>query len=175
MRATKDFAIGVLVMTSPRNRYCAEPGCHTKLSVYNHGRYCVLHEAVEIVGPAAACDKCGQIKPLGDDYWHRDRYRASGWHSVCKECRNRANTTQHARRRLSRSGDGIVPCRQCGKSQPRDGDHWSFGAKSRLVQPCLACQDQNQRARAARHLEKYYQRHYGMSRAEYYASAQVPT
>jgi hypothetical protein len=30
--------------TFPRGRVCDEPGCDTKLSIYNEGDYCYLHE-----------------------------------------------------------------------------------------------------------------------------------
>jgi hypothetical protein len=30
-----------------RGRTCTEPGCHTRLSIYNDGKYCSLHLPVE--------------------------------------------------------------------------------------------------------------------------------
>jgi hypothetical protein len=30
--------------TFPEGRVCAEDGCETKLSIYNEGAYCCLHE-----------------------------------------------------------------------------------------------------------------------------------
>jgi len=31
-----------------KNRTCNEPGCGTKLSIYNQGRYCYLHEPMAV-------------------------------------------------------------------------------------------------------------------------------
>ncbi|MHB1503500.1 MAG: hypothetical protein ACYCTL_08015 [Acidimicrobiales bacterium] len=30
--------------TFPQGRVCSEPGCKTKLSIYNESEYCYLHE-----------------------------------------------------------------------------------------------------------------------------------
>jgi hypothetical protein len=30
--------------TFPKGRVCSEPGCKTKLSIYNESEYCYLHE-----------------------------------------------------------------------------------------------------------------------------------
>ena len=35
---------GVPTRTYRRGRECAEPGCDTRLSVYNAGHYCAQHE-----------------------------------------------------------------------------------------------------------------------------------
>ena len=32
----------------PRDRSCREPGCETKLSIYNNGKYCYLHEPMAV-------------------------------------------------------------------------------------------------------------------------------
>ena len=31
-----------------KNRVCREPDCETKLSMYNHGKYCYLHEPMAV-------------------------------------------------------------------------------------------------------------------------------
>jgi hypothetical protein len=31
-----------------KNRTCREPGCNTKLSMYNQGKYCYLHEPMAV-------------------------------------------------------------------------------------------------------------------------------
>jgi hypothetical protein len=31
-----------------KNRECGEPGCGTKLSMYNNGKYCYLHEPMAV-------------------------------------------------------------------------------------------------------------------------------
>ncbi len=31
-----------------KNRTCGEPGCGTKLSMYNQGKYCYLHEPMSV-------------------------------------------------------------------------------------------------------------------------------
>jgi hypothetical protein len=31
-----------------KNRSCREPGCGTRLSVYNNGKYCYLHEPMSV-------------------------------------------------------------------------------------------------------------------------------
>ena len=31
-----------------KNRVCREPGCGTKLSMYNQGKYCYLHEPMAV-------------------------------------------------------------------------------------------------------------------------------
>jgi hypothetical protein len=31
-----------------KDRICGEPGCETKLSMYNQGRYCYLHEPMAV-------------------------------------------------------------------------------------------------------------------------------
>ena len=31
-----------------KNRICREPGCGTKLSMYNQGKYCYLHEPMAV-------------------------------------------------------------------------------------------------------------------------------
>lgn len=31
-----------------RNRTCKEPGCETKLSMYNNGKYCYSHEPMAV-------------------------------------------------------------------------------------------------------------------------------
>jgi hypothetical protein len=31
-----------------RNRTCREPGCETRLSMYNNGKYCYLHEPLSV-------------------------------------------------------------------------------------------------------------------------------
>jgi hypothetical protein len=32
----------------PRGRRCHEPGCGTRLSIYNQGKYCYLHEPMAV-------------------------------------------------------------------------------------------------------------------------------
>ena len=34
--------------TFARGRVCAEPGCETKLSMYNNGKYCYQHEPMAV-------------------------------------------------------------------------------------------------------------------------------
>ncbi len=34
--------------TFGRNRVCREPGCDTKLSIYNDGKYCYQHEPMAV-------------------------------------------------------------------------------------------------------------------------------
>jgi len=167
----RDFPPQPPVVTSPRRRVCAEPGCHTTLSIYNHGRYCVLHEEAECVaGEMAQCRKCGEILPLTEEFFVRDRYRASGWAPYCKACKRGYKRGLYEKHRLNRdSGTEQAICRQCRETKPRDGDHWSFGHNGRLVQPCLECQAENMKQRKARTLDQYYRRRYGMTRAEYKA------
>jgi hypothetical protein len=31
-----------------KDRSCREPGCETKLSIYNNGKYCYLHEPMAV-------------------------------------------------------------------------------------------------------------------------------
>ncbi len=31
-----------------KNRTCREPGCGTRLSIYNQGKYCYLHEPMAV-------------------------------------------------------------------------------------------------------------------------------
>lgn len=31
-----------------KDRVCGEPECNTKLSMYNHGKYCYLHEPMTV-------------------------------------------------------------------------------------------------------------------------------
>lgn len=170
MTGTTDFAVCTPVATSPPRRVCAEPGCHVRLSIYNHGRHCALHEPIGAGGPAAKCDRCGAVKPLDEEHWHLDRYRASGWHSICKACRgSEERSRRYEKRRVNERKGADAECSQCGRVMLRDGDHFSFGAKGRLVQPCLACQDTNRQRRVARTLDGYYRRKYGCTRDEYLA------
>ena len=172
LRGTTDYELRPPVAKSAPHRVCAEPGCHTRLSVYNHGRYCGLHEPYEFVGRAKVCNRCGQAKPADDEHWTRDRYRADGFNPICKTCRNEAYrlrySVKHAKRRLTANGKDSI-CRQCGRVLARSGEFWAFGNRGRLIQPCLDCQDANRKRRGEQRMEAYYRRKYGMGRAEYLA------
>ena len=166
MRGNTDFAVMPMVPTSPRNRYCAEPGCHVRLSIYNHGRYCALHEDDEFAGTMKKCSGCGTLKPIGHDNWHMDKTSRDGWHASCKACRSGYQKAAHARRRLSEHG-GMARCRVCDEVKARDGDHWAFGAKGRLIQPCLDCQAATAQRKREYSVERYYRKKYHMSREQY--------
>jgi hypothetical protein len=153
-------------------RCCAHDGCITRLSVYNSSRFCFAHgmddEYLNV--RMRPCAKCGVPQPLNDEHYHHDRQRPDGWHRTCKRCRNSAANRLYVvnkeRRRLSTPGSERVVCRQCGTEYRRTAEFWSFGAKGRLVQPCLDCQDANQKRRAAKTLDGYYRRKYGVTKAE---------
>lgn len=174
MKCTRNFALEAPVATSPKMRRCALAGCNTVLSIYNHGRYCSLHADEDaVVGAVARCVRCGEVKPLTEDYWHHDNTRASGWNHACKSCRQKADRrSRKGRRRLNTSGKKakLVRCSRCGQTYERSGTHWSFNSRGALVQPCLRCQEKAKEDRRRKALDKYYKRRYGLTRDEYISS-----
>ena len=158
------------VPTYPPGRVCASEGCGTRLSVYNSGRFCCLHEGPDEYGgaPVRICIACHEPKPLTEEFWYCDRDRRDGWKHTCRQCLIERERARRATRR-GRPPSAAVKCRQCGQVKPRDGEHWSFGHNRRLVQPCLDCQEANKERRDGAALDYYYRKKYGCTRDEYLA------
>lgn len=38
------------------------------------------------------CEKCGEIKPMTEAYFHKNQYAADGFRSMCRECRSAERT-----------------------------------------------------------------------------------
>jgi len=118
MTATFDVAPQ---QTYPANRYCVEDGCFTRLSIYNRGRHCFLHDPepslVEIrknlkLGwdipqrdplTEKPCTKCGVVFPLTTEFWYRSSngHGVQGFKSQCKGCIRQTERDKKRKRRRS--------------------------------------------------------------------------
>jgi hypothetical protein len=50
------------------------------------------------------CRKCGEVKPLTEEHWHRDSSRTSSWARWCKPCMLRAQAISRATKHTMDSG-----------------------------------------------------------------------
>lgn len=83
-------------------RVCHEDGCETRLSVYNPGRFCCLHEAGHmdvdrelLIFGGKVCSGCGHQWPASPDFFHRDDHEADELSHWCKGCRNLGSRTTY--------------------------------------------------------------------------------
>ena len=132
----------------PAGRVCANPGCVTRLSRYNPGKYCALHAEEHEAPPAKrparvipkarkanefACVRCGHVFPLSEDYFPRSASRPSGFHPECHGC--------HRERRYDRETPRSV-CPTCGHSRQRTTRFFPRDRRSPdgLGRVCRSCQ-----------------------------------
>jgi hypothetical protein len=104
-KARKDYASRTPSHTYRKGRVCGAEGCEQVLSVYNHNEYCFAHIEANLSSEILweRCRRCGDDLPLTPEFWHRDASYKSGFHSICKDCRNK-----EARAREQRALDKLT-------------------------------------------------------------------
>lgn len=96
--------------------------------------------------PLVECSKCGELLPRGEGgMFHRDRTRAGGWHTACKDCRaqDRGERTK-TRVRIPEARGGKRACTRCGV--PKFEDEF-YRRKSGLSGQCKECERAKSRDR----------------------------
>jgi len=137
MKASRILTAEPVRHKAAQGRVCAAPGCETRLSVYNLGRYCGVHEdREEPPVPERVCTACGETHPLTADYWRRDVHNPEGFKARCKRCDRRAEAAAY------RDRHGRRTCAVCKQRKWLTTRHWR---KSRtnggwsLI--CRGCED----------------------------------
>ncbi len=161
------FAAAAPVATSPAGRICAEPGCHTRLSIYNHGPYCVLHEPEPRIavnrmrhrkpkrkpvapGATKVCTLCHEEKPASLLYFPPHPQGKYGLHSRCRPCHSHVSRAA-ARKRINPpkyDGTGKTCC-HCGATKPRTPEYWKSDSHCRdgIYTVCRSCIRKRERNR----------------------------
>jgi hypothetical protein len=104
--------------------------------------------------PSRRCPKCGEIKPLTVDHWHKNRRNADGFDSWCKTCtRARRSDRCKTSRPTARVNNGMCLCRECGEWKPLTPEFWYADKRNSCgyrVARCIQC-EREYHARCRRH------------------------
>lgn len=89
------------------------------------------------------CPKCGEVKPLTVDYWHKNRRNADGFDSWCKMCTRARRSKPYKTSRLTeRVNNGKCLCPECGEWKPLTPEFWYADKRSSRgyrIERCSQC------------------------------------
>jgi hypothetical protein len=109
--------------------------------------------------PSRRCPKCGEVKPLTVDYWHKNRRNADGFDSWCKMCtRARRSEPYKTCRLIAKVNDGKFLCPDCGVWKPLTPEFWHADKRSSSgyrMDRCSQCANEYHARRRRRELVVY--------------------
>lgn len=156
MRADKHFAEQTPTETYGSGRRCAHPGCATRLSIYNPGVFCSIHDVepdpLEDIGEARPgykhCAECGTLLPATVEHFQRHNATADGLRHYCRRCDAKNHSEQRRRKQPPRTEKR---CTICGRVFPLTVEHWyAITGTGRFTSHCRTCAQTRARESARR-------------------------
>lgn len=174
-RTTSPLALGAdLDADAPQRRtearVCRHAACQTRLSRYNEGEWCSLHEPPEVTNvDCHRCAACGEFKQsnryfpkAGRDEWGRDAYGDTCLTCLAKEAKaEAAEAAREERRRaynrserrriasVAATWSGVAVCSACGLRLPATPDFFGETPSGRRKATCKRCAEKHARQRGA--------------------------
>lgn len=179
------------IAQSAPGRVCAQDGCTTVLSVYNHSAFCFAHQPdpdghliADCPPGHMVCLICGEAKPATIEFFYHES-RRGGLRAWCRECAKEYNRRKKAGQEQRRPAFRI--CQTCKQALPLNELYfvtapdmrWGFGNACRdcSARAHARARDRGERRKGDRsRRDYYYQKRYGVAnRTEYLKMKEAQT